>query len=211
MKNIAIFFFLLWSSLLIAQSDSLDFTAQIEAHRANYKADFLKHDYAPLDSADIPNLRFYEADENYQVLATFTRTENAEEFEMATYSGITKPYVKYGELHFELNGETVQLAVYQSIKLRQMPQYREYLFIPFKDASNDETSYGGGRYIDISISDILEDKVVIDFNKAYNPYCAYSDGYNCPVPPRENWLEISIEAGEQLYVGKKKHRTKKDK
>ena len=136
---------------------------------------------------------------------------DAEEFEMATYSGITKPYVKYGDLEFELGDTTLQMAIYQSLRLRQMPQYREYLFMPFKDDTNDDTSYGGGRYIDLTISDIQDGKVKIDFNKAYNPYCAYSDGYNCPVPPRANWLEVKIEAGEQLYVGEKKHRPKTDK
>jgi uncharacterized protein (DUF1684 family) len=81
---------------------------------------------------------------------------------------------------------------------------REYLFVPFGDATSGFESYGGGRYIEFYISDIKNNKVIIDFNKAYNPYCAYTTGYNCPIPPAENLLTVAIPAGEKNY-GKKIH------
>ncbi len=116
-----------------------------------------------------------------------------------TYSGATQPYVKYGTATFRLKDTTLQLAVYQNLRLIRMPQYRDYLFIPFKDATNGEQTYGGGRYMDISKADIEEGKLTIDFNKAYNPWCAYSDGYSCPVPPMENHLNVFVKAGERAY------------
>ena len=83
--------------------------------------------------------------------------------------------------------------------LQKMEQYKDYLFIPFMDHTNGETTYGGGRYFDVMIGDIMDDKLVLDFNICYNPYCAFSDGYNCPVPPKENHLEVAIKAGEKMF------------
>jgi uncharacterized protein (DUF1684 family) len=73
--------------------------------------------------------------------------------------------------------------------------------LAFTDLTNGEDTYGGGRYIDLYISDIAEGHITIDFNKAYNPYCAYSDGYNCPIPPASNSINLEIKAGEKMYKG----------
>ena len=81
-------------------------------------------------------------------------------------------------------------------------QYKNYLFLPFTDATTGVETYESGRYIDLEINDIKDNLVIIDFNKAYNPYCAYTTGYNCPIPPAENDLHIAITAGEKAY-GKK--------
>jgi len=87
-----------------------------------------------------------------------------------------------------------------------IPAYADHLFLPFKDATNGEESYGGGRYIDLKASSIKDDKMAVDFNKTYNPWCAYSDGYNCPIPPIANHLDASLMAGEAKYTGPKKQR-----
>lgn len=183
-----------------AGQDSLSFNQQIEAHREAYRADFVKNEHSPLSGDDLQFLRFYAPDSTYRVTAAFTRTPYAVPFDMATYSGITKQYVQYGLLQFELQGDSIEMAVYQSLQLRQMPMYRDYLFIPFKDLTNGETTYGGGRYMDISLKNIVDEQITIDFNKAYNPYCAFSDGYNCPIPPTKNHLVRAIEAGEQDFA-----------
>ncbi len=86
-----------------------------------------------------------------------------------------------------------------------MPQYKDYLFLPFTDDTNGITSYAGGRYIDLRDGDFNNNTLVLDFNKAYNPYCAFGAGYACPKPPVENKLALSIEAGEKLFAGDKKH------
>lgn len=91
------------------------------------------------------------------------------------------------------------LEVYQSPALMQKEELKDYLFIPFNDLTNYETTYAGGRYLDISRKDIKNNQVVIDFNKCYNPYCAYASGYSCPIPPAANKLNAKIEAGEKMF------------
>ena len=118
---------------------------------------------------------------------------------MPTYSGMKKEFVKYGELHFVLNGQKQRLSVYRNLTLPAIPQYKNHLFLPFKDLTNTHESYGGGRYIDLEITDIRDAVYILDFNKAYNPYCAYSDGFNCPIPPQENHLPLRVEAGEMNF------------
>ncbi len=203
MKKIILISLLFLPILLQAQTDKA-FTKAIKKHRKHYKKEFLEESRSPLNKKDTKLLRFFSPDQSFEVKCTFTRTPDAQPFDLATYSGITKPYVKYGTLSFELNEKEHQLAVYQSINLRKIPAYKDYLFIPFKDATNGKTTYGGGRYIDITLKDIKDGVLILDFNKAYNPWCAYSDGYNCPIPPTENHLEVAIEAGEKNWLGEKK-------
>jgi uncharacterized protein len=92
------------------------------------------------------------------------------------------------------------LQVFQNLGLLNDPKYSDHLFIPFTDGTTYTETYGGGRYIDLSTKDIKGDKLMVDFNKCYNPYCAYAEGYNCPIPPVENRLPISIHAGERNWA-----------
>ncbi|MEP6676718.1 MAG: DUF1684 domain-containing protein [Ferruginibacter sp.] len=104
-------------------------------------------------------------------------------------------------MYFKIRDTALTLTVYRSLETLPAP-YKDYLFIPFTDITSGNTSYGGGRYIDVEKKDIKNNQLDLDFNKAYNPYCAYTTGYNCPIPPRENNLAIEILAGEKDY-GKK--------
>lgn len=207
MKKIIVFtLFALHACFLLGQTTGQAYNEEIAQHREAYKKDFLQNDRSPLQANDLPMLRFYEPDETYRVTCTFRRTPDEKPFDLPTYSGITKPYVKYGVLTFNLHGKHFQLAVYQPLALRGMPQYAQYLFLPFRDLTNDETTYGGGRYMDLKMNELEGDIITIDFNKCYNPWCHYSDGYNCPIPPSENHLEFAIEAGEKIWAGGKKHK-----
>ena len=206
MKSVLSTFFLTISFLAaFGQNGGDNFAQQIAKHREAYKQDFLKNERSPLDSADLVKLRFYPPDEKYRVTCTFERAPNEKPFDIPTSSGITKPFVKYGTLHFELNGKILQLAVYQNLALRNVPAYAQHLFLPFRDETNDETTYGGGRYLDLSIAEVEAEAPVLDFNLCYNPWCHYSDGFNCPIPPAENTLGIEIQAGEVIWAGLKKH------
>jgi uncharacterized protein (DUF1684 family) len=176
------------------------YSQQIAAHREEYKADFLKSQRSPLKKEDLKNLRFFEPDSTYRVEATVQRTPNAEPFELPTYDGQKKSYVTYALLTFSLKGKPYHLTIYRSLQLARLPQYRDYLFLPFKDATSGQETYGGGRYLDFRVGDIKDGKILLDFNKAYNPYCAYSDGFACPIPPKENHLTVGVEAGEQNYA-----------
>jgi len=138
-------------------------------------------------------IHFFPFDAKYAVDARFVRTPEEKPFQMSTSSGMRKTYVKYAEVFFMIDNKEYKLNVYQSQELIQQPDYKDYLFIPFTDATSGDETYEGGRYIDLNIP--KSDHVLINFNKAYHPYCAYTDGYNCPIPPQENKLPIKIEAG----------------
>jgi len=198
MKYLIFSFLLLFSFSSLAQKS---YAKQIKKHRKTYKKDFLKSDHSPLLKKDLKSLKFYNAKPEYRVTADFERTPDAEEFAMATVSGKQQAYIKHGTASFTINGKKLELAIYRSLRLAQMPQYRDHLFMPFNDLTNGNETYGGGRYLDLKASKIKDGKVVLDFNKVYNPYCAYSDGYNCPIPPQENKLNFSIEAGEKQFTG----------
>ncbi|MEE1943752.1 DUF1684 domain-containing protein [Pedobacter sp. KR3-3] len=194
-------FLLLFSITASAQN----YQQTIAKHREAYKADFLKEERSPLKEADLANLDFFKPDSTYRVQAQVSLLNNEKTFKMPTYAGTTADYIRYAKVDFKLNGQTLSMTLYRSIALLQHPQYKDLLFLPFTDETNNKSTYGGGRYIDLDLKTIKNGKIEIDFNKAYNPYCAYSSGYRCPIPPEENDLATAIQAGEKLYKGEKKH------
>ncbi|UFH53932.1 DUF1684 domain-containing protein [Spirosoma sp. KNUC1025] len=176
------------------------FADQLATHRETYKKDLLKSAGGPLASEeDLAYVQFYEPDSTYRITATVQLTPKAEPFEMPTYNGKTRPHVSYAILSFVLNGKKQQLTLYRNLNVIRMPEFRDYLFLPFKDATSGKETYGGGRYIDFRTKDIKEGQLIIDFNKAYNPYCAYQEGYPCPIPPKNNTSPVAIRAGEKTY------------
>ena len=155
---------------------------------------------SPLKDKDRKNfegLNFFKFDSTYVVIAQFKRTPNEKSFKMKTTSDRLPVYVKYGELLFNLIGESYKLNIYQNLGLIDDEEYEDYLFLPFLDETNGLESYGGGRYIDTRIPE--GDTMIIDFNQAYNPYCAYNDKYSCPIVPRENYLKTRIDAGVKAF------------
>jgi uncharacterized protein (DUF1684 family) len=145
-------------------------------------------------------LRFFPINEDYRVVARFEKVEKGSWFSMET-SGIMKQvYRVHGIIQFTIHDTAFKLNIYQSQRLMAVDEYKDHLFLPFTDLTSGEETYDAGRYIDPTFTDIRGNEVVIDFNKAYNPYCAYVDGkYNCPIPPKENNLNIAILAGEKNY------------
>lgn len=185
-----------------AQDDSSkqEYIASIEEYRQKYFDQYLTDPRAPYTADDTVHIHFYDPDPKWVLAAEMKLEADAKPFDMALYSGITRRFVKYGTLHFEIAGAQHTLAVYQDLT-RMSPMTRHRLFLPFMDITNGTDTYGGGRYMDLSTNDIDGvGKVVLDFNKAYNPWCAYSDGFNCPIPPRENHLKIAVEAGEKNFT-----------
>ena len=118
---------------------------------------------------------------------------------MKTSANTLQHYFKYGRLNFVLDGKDYHLYVYQSSDLMKTEKYKDYLFVPFTDASTGDESYGSGRYLDFSTTDIKNNTLYLDFNKAYNPSCAYATGFHCPMPPKENLLTVAINAGEKNF------------
>jgi uncharacterized protein (DUF1684 family) len=155
---------------------------------------------SPLTKKDRKNfegLDFFKFDSLFVLKASFKRTPNEKPFKMKTTTDRLPVYVKYGELSFSLKGKPFNLNIYQNQSLIEKEGFEDYLFLPFLDETNGLESYGGGRYVDARIPQ--GDTIIIDFNKAYNPYCAYNDKYSCPLVPRENYLQTRIEAGVKMF------------
>jgi hypothetical protein len=197
-----IIFTLLISSIFTIGAFAQSYKDKIEAYRENYKAEFLKDEHSPLTKKELKYVRFYEVNESYNIEATFEKIIDEKGFSMQTHNGVIKHYFIYGKANFVLNQQPQTLFIYQSEKLKTKEGFEDYLFIPFTDETNYKETFGGGRYLDFKIADIQNNKLIIDFNKSYNPYCAFKEGYSCPIPPKENDLKIRVEAGEKLF-GKK--------
>lgn len=145
------------------------------------------------DLAIFKSLDFYPINKKYRVEANFKRTKNSTPFKMKTTTDRAPVYEKYGEIEFAIDGKIIKLNVYQSHRLRKTEKYKNYLSLPFTDETSGKTSYGGGRYVDLTIPS--GNTIIIDFNKSYNPYCAYNHKYSCVIPPSENHIPIEIKAG----------------
>lgn len=203
----------LFSLLLLAAistsnccAQSNNFLADVEAYRAEMDKKFRDAKESPLtahDRSHFPGLKYYAPDEGLRFEAKFKRTRKAKPFKMNTSSGKLKDFVKYGEAQFEVDGKKVVLCLYQNLAHKDHPEHGKYLFVPFTDHTNGSETYGGGRYMDIEIP--KGKQIVIDFNKCYNPYCAYSTGWSCPIPPEENALDMPIRAGVKKYEHRHHH------
>jgi len=163
-------------------------------------ADFKDASKSPLKENDLKyfkGLEFFPFDSAYVVKATLERTPAEKPFKMKTTTERLPEYVKYGVVIFQLKGNTYKLNIYQNLDLMNEEGYEDYLFLPFLDDTNGEESYGGGRYVECRIPN--GDALEIDFNEAYNPYCAYNDKYSCPIVPRENYVPTKVEAGVKVF------------
>ena len=155
---------------------------------------------SPLKEKDLKifkGLDFFAFDSSYVVNAALTRTPEEKSFKMKTTTDRLPEYVKYGIVTFDLFGKSYNLNIYRNLDIINKEGYQDYLFLPFLDDTNGFESYGGGRYIDLDVTE--EDNLVIDFNSAYNPYCTYNEKYSCPIVPRENYLSIKINAGVKNF------------
>jgi uncharacterized protein (DUF1684 family) len=160
-------------------------------------------DHEVVNGADKKYFDFYPVNETYRVIASFEKAKDNKWFTMETSGLQKKTYRIYGTISFTIHDTLVRASIYQSQNLLADPKYKDYLALMFTDKTTGDETYEAGRYIDLDLADIKNNQLVIDFNKAYNPYCAYVKGkYNCPIPPRENYLPVAIEAGEKSF-GKK--------
>lgn len=192
MKTVISFLLLIMPFALLAQEP---YTEAVKKYRDQYV-----QTHEVVTGNDRQHLSFFPIDKSYRVEARFVRQENSPWFLMETSGTMKKMYRVYGTLTFNLHDTVQHLNVYQSQSLMESDQYKNYLFLPFTDGTSGTETYPVGRYLDLTMEDIRDGKVVIDFNKVYNPYCAYVSGvYNCPIPPKENRLSVAIRAGEKAY------------
>lgn len=179
-----------------AFSQKTDFyLKEIKAYQRNYVD---SHEVVT-GKKDKKKFHFFPISKAYNVEAHFERVIDTVGFTMTTSANTLKHYYKYGRLDFIIEGRECLLFIYLSKDLMAVEQYKDYLFVPFTDATTGDESYGSGRYLEFYKRDIVNGILPMDFNKAYNPYCAYSPNYKCPIPPKENRLEIAIRAGEMNF------------
>jgi uncharacterized protein (DUF1684 family) len=188
-KSICILFVLFIGFASYGQS----YEKTLLGHRKNYIAEFLKDEHSPLKKKDLKYLQFYNIDSTYAVNAQFSRILDTIGIDMQTHNGVVKKYYVYGKAIFQMNRKKLELFIYQSQKLMSKAGFEDYLFIPFTDLTNYTETFGGGRYLDFRLNEIVNNTMTIDFNKCYNPY------YSCPIPPKENALDLEIRAGEKNF------------
>ena len=202
MKKLS-FLFLILSLFLNAQTEKENI-ASIKKFQKELNAEYLNPKESPLRGDNLKNFKkhpFFPINLKYRVTAKFVKTENPVPFELPTSSGKFKQYQEYGKATFELDGKSFTVTLYQSLDLMKMEKYKDHLFLPFRDETNEKETYGGGKYMDLKIP--AGNEIILDFNQSYQPYCAYNAfDYNCPIVPAENKLPVRIEAGvkyEDVY------------
>lgn len=201
-KSILIALLLAISAVTNAQNLQIDseYIASVEKERTEKNREFLEDEMSPLDSIkkkEFKGLGYFEVDPKWRVSARLEKYSDPDTIKMKTTTERLPLYLVYGKAYFVLEGREFSLTIYRNIGLMSKPGYEDYLFVPFRDESSGQESYGGGRYIDAR--EVKGNTLLIDFNKAYNPYCVYSKKYSCPVPPAENFLELAVTAGEKDY------------
>ena len=199
MKNLFLLFLLL-TSFTIPFLD--DYEMEIIQFRHDLNADYMNPEKSPLDEDLRDKFRkagghpFFEIDKNYRIEAKFKKHIDTLTVKIPTSSERMAVFDKYGEASFIMNGKEYTVTIHQSHRSREMEEYKDWLFFMFTDLTNGEETYGGGRYIDLRIPE--GETIIIDFNKAYHHYCAFTYGYSCPVPPKENFMNAPITAGIKL-------------
>ncbi len=176
-----------------------DYIQQIQNKRTEQKAFMATSDLSPFTKVEKENfkgLSYYSPDPAYKVNALIEKLNQKETLVLATSKGEEDIYEKYGYATFTLGGTDQRLLL-----LRQTAgEGEDQLLLLFSDETSGRETYGAGRYLDLDIP--ARKSLVIDFNLAYNPYCAYNGDYSCPLPPRENNLPIAVYAGEKVYKDK---------
>ena len=206
MKFLPALIFLVLVSAIAAQAQVKE-----DFNPAKYTNDILKKrtlkdtemrtgDHSPIpdeEKVSFKKLNYYKPNVKFRKVASFERFDQATHFLMKTSTDRLPEYSVYGKVTFRHKGKSYSLNVYQNIELIKKPGFEKYLFVPFNDETNDHETYGGGRFLDVY--ETGTDKLVIDFNEAYNPLCAYNHKYSCPIPPESNNLKLKVKAGEKKW------------
>ena len=179
-------------------SDRTDWRAQLEAQRREKDNFFALHLQSPIPMSQrrqFTGLAYFPVDPAYRFELQLHEHQLKEATEVADTGGNVRRLLRWGEFRFELEGQQCTLQAY-----KDDPE-DERLFVPFRDETSGKETYGAGRYLDLEPRRHLTvgDKWVVDFNDAYNPWCAYSEEYVCPFVPPENWLTVPVRAGEKKY------------
>jgi uncharacterized protein (DUF1684 family) len=199
-----IILFLLLPLWVFSQKKMSKEEKEVQKFQKELNAEYLNPKETPLRGDNLKNFKghpFFPFNAKYRITAEFVKSKDTQPFELPTSSGKTKMYQEYGKATFTLDGKPYTVTLYQSLDLIKQEKYKNYLFLPFRDATNEKETYGGGKYMDLTIP--KGNTIVLDFNQSYHPFCAYNAyDYNCPIVPEENKLPVEIRAGvmyEDIY------------
>jgi len=204
MKSKNIFFILIIIAGLGFLFYSLQSSQADEGYRKQIGKERKEKDHFMRNSSESPfadstelfkGLKYFEVDEKYRISANLIPINGKKSVTLKTSDGLEKRYLEYAYAEFSLENEKCRLLI---LEIMNMGPFRGTLFLAFADATSANESYGAGRYLDIKKVP-GSTSITLDFNKAYNPYCAYNDSFSCPFPPRENILNILINSGEKSY------------
>ncbi len=166
----------------------------MRAEKDHFFRDESQSPLTPEQRANFGGLKYFPEDPSYDVVAELEPFDEPDLVTLITSTGSVQDFYRVGHLHFSIAGAPQRLTLFQD-------EGGQYLFLPFTDATSGRETYGAGRYVEVEAAGIEGDKTLIhiDFNQAYNPYCAYNEMWVCPIPPAENRLTAPIRAGEMAY------------
>ena len=178
-------------------SSTAEYIERIETHRAEKDEFFADHPQSPIPPAQreaFDGLDYFPPDPDRRYVLKLHEHADPETITVSTTTEGERDYLGWGEFRFAVDGTDCTLQAYKA------DPDDDRLWVPFRDETNGEETYGAGRYLDLEEAQHERDgSWLVDFNQAYNPYCAYSDRYECPLIPMDNWLDVRIEAGEKAY------------
>lgn len=186
--------FVIYSILNTGESEQ-DYVSRLSKERAK-KDEFMKSsDQSPFvtDPSSFNGLQYFDIDPSLKVNARIETFEQRTIIDIGTSDGKSEKYYKFALAHFKLYDQPIKLLLLKPVRSLN----RNFIFTAFSDQTSGDSTYGGGRYLDLSFTNAKY--VTIDFNTAYNPYCAYNSTFSCPFPPVENILDIPIKGGEKKY------------
>lgn len=177
-----------------------DYEQRLRAHRHEREEFFASSQHSPIPpdrQEEFPGLAYFPVDPDYRFELDLHEHDDVETFTVETSTGGQRTYHRWGEFRFELDGEQRSLQAYKS------DPDDDRLWVPFRDDTNGEETYGAGRYLDLEpeVHRTADGRWILDFNEAYNPTCAYNEAYECPLIPMDNWLDARVEAGEKDFPG----------
>lgn len=184
------------SIMFVFTGNEENYYERLERERREKNSRFRTSETSPIPAVEkntFSSLLYFRIDESYKVQASLERYEDGGNIIIPTSDGKKRTYTKFGKASFMLKGTPLSLTLYLHVG-----ESEELLFLPFADETSAEDTYGAGRYLDLEVP--RGNEITLDFNLAYNPYCAYNNTYSCPLPPRENYLAIKVEAGEKNYM-----------
>lgn len=170
------------------------YVAALTSIRREKDRTFTSHPSSPLTPSQrsrFEGLAYFPIDPAMRIVAPIDRSDSGGTIEMQTTDGGIQTYRRFGSVAFRVADQTARITLFDGGD--------GALFVPFRDATSGQESYGGGRYLDLEAP--TDQTLVLDLNEAYNPYCAYNARWTCPIPPAENWLSVPIRAGERAFPG----------